>query len=109
MPRHNDMRRCVHMGCVGTQTFHAYPRPPGWGVSSGEGGHVAFQDRTQPAWQCDYDPEHFDPEAADGHLALGMVALGSLASFDPAWDGAVARPLKAAAAQLSTDLGYRAG
>ena len=46
---------------------------------------------------------------ADGHLALGMVALGSLASFDPAWDGAVARPLKAAAAQLSTDLGYRAG
>ena len=43
---------------------------------------------------------------ADGHLALGMVALGSLATFDPAWDGAVARPLKAAAAQLSSDLGF---
>ncbi|RZJ26670.1 MAG: IclR family transcriptional regulator [Haliea sp.] len=43
---------------------------------------------------------------ADGHLALGIVALGSLASFDPAWDGAVARPLSAAARQLSSDLGY---
>ena len=44
---------------------------------------------------------------ADGHLALGMVAVGSLASFDVAWTGAVAGPLKAAAAQLSADLGYR--
>ena len=43
---------------------------------------------------------------ADGHLALGMVALGSLATFDPAWDGAVATPLKAAAARLSGDLGF---
>ena len=43
---------------------------------------------------------------ADGHLALGMVALGSLANFDPAWDGAVARPLQRAARQLSSDLGY---
>lgn len=43
---------------------------------------------------------------ADGHLALGMVALGSLATFDPAWDGAVARPLAAAARQLSRDLGF---
>ena len=45
---------------------------------------------------------------ADGHLALGMVALGSLASFDAAWDGAVARPLAAAARQLSRDLGFEA-
>lgn len=44
---------------------------------------------------------------ADGHLALGMVALGSLASFDVAWDGAVATPLAAAALQLSSDLGFR--
>ena len=43
---------------------------------------------------------------ADGHLALGMVALGSVASFDPEWDGAVARPLAAAARQLSSDLGF---
>ncbi len=43
---------------------------------------------------------------ADGHLALGMVALGSLATFDPTWDGAVARPLAAAARQLSSDLGF---
>jgi DNA-binding IclR family transcriptional regulator len=43
---------------------------------------------------------------ADGHLALGMVALGSLATFDPGWDGVVARPLAAAARQLSRDLGF---
>ena len=45
---------------------------------------------------------------ADGHLVLGMVALGSLATFDPEWDGAVARPLAAAARQLSRDLGFEA-
>ncbi|SDN85512.1 IclR family transcriptional regulator [Polaromonas sp. JS666] len=45
---------------------------------------------------------------ADGHLALGMVALGSLATFDAEWDGAVARPLAAAARQLSRDLGFEA-
>lgn len=43
---------------------------------------------------------------ADGHMVLGMVALGSAATFDAAWDGAVDRPLRAAAAQLSNDLGY---
>ncbi len=43
---------------------------------------------------------------AGGHMALGMVALGSLATFDPSWHGKVAGPLKAAAAQLSADLGY---
>jgi DNA-binding IclR family transcriptional regulator len=43
---------------------------------------------------------------ADGHLVLGMLALGSLATFDEAWDGAVARPLMAAARQLSSDLGF---
>lgn len=43
---------------------------------------------------------------ADGHLVLGMVALGSLATFDPAWDGAVATPLQAAAARLSGELGF---
>lgn len=46
---------------------------------------------------------------ADGHLALGIVTLGSAATFDAGWDGAVARPLKAAAAGLSSDLGYEAG
>ncbi len=43
---------------------------------------------------------------ADGHLALGMVALGSVTTFDTAWDGAVAVPLKAAAARLSDELGF---
>lgn len=43
---------------------------------------------------------------AGGHMVLGMVALGSLSTFDTDWDGAVATPLKAAARQLSNDLGY---
>jgi DNA-binding IclR family transcriptional regulator len=45
---------------------------------------------------------------ADGHMVLGMVALGPTGTFDPAWEGAVARPLAAAAARLSEDLGYAA-
>jgi DNA-binding IclR family transcriptional regulator len=44
----------------------------------------------------------------DGHLVLGIVAMGSVASFDTGWNGAVAAPLRAAAEQLSAELGYRA-
>ena len=43
---------------------------------------------------------------ADGHIALGIVALGPTGPFDPQWSGAVERPLRAAARQLSSDLGY---
>ena len=42
---------------------------------------------------------------ADGHLALGITTLGSVATFDAAWGGAIDAPLRAAAAQLSRDLG----
>jgi DNA-binding IclR family transcriptional regulator len=44
---------------------------------------------------------------SDGHMALGMVALGPSGTFDAEWGGAVDKPLRAAAAQLSSDLGYR--
>ena len=44
---------------------------------------------------------------SDGHMALGMVALGPAGSFDAEWGGAVEKPLRAAAAQLSSDLGHR--
>jgi DNA-binding IclR family transcriptional regulator len=44
---------------------------------------------------------------SDGHIALGMVALGPAGTFDPEWDGEIDRPLRAAANQLSSDLGYR--
>jgi DNA-binding IclR family transcriptional regulator len=43
---------------------------------------------------------------SDGHIALGMVALGPTGTFDPAWDGAVDEPLRAAATRLSRDLGW---
>jgi DNA-binding IclR family transcriptional regulator len=42
---------------------------------------------------------------ASGHMALGLVSLGSVASFDTAWDGAVAHALQRCAQQLSSDLG----
>jgi DNA-binding IclR family transcriptional regulator len=44
---------------------------------------------------------------SDGHIALGLVALGPAGSFDAEWGGAVEKPLRAAAAQLSNDLGFR--
>jgi DNA-binding IclR family transcriptional regulator len=44
---------------------------------------------------------------SDGHIALGMVALGPTGTFDPEWGGTVDRPLRAAATQLSSDLGWR--
>jgi DNA-binding IclR family transcriptional regulator len=43
---------------------------------------------------------------ADGHMVLGIVTMGSAATFDPNWDGAIHRPLRRAAAQLSSDLGH---
>jgi DNA-binding IclR family transcriptional regulator len=43
---------------------------------------------------------------SDGHIALGIVALGPHGTFDADWGGAVDRPLRAAARQLSSDLGY---
>ncbi len=43
----------------------------------------------------------------DGHMVLGIVALGSVATIDSAWDGAVASALRAAATQLSRDLGQK--
>ena len=42
---------------------------------------------------------------SDGHLELGITTLGSIATFDPEWGGAIDAPLRAAAAQLSADLG----
>ncbi len=44
---------------------------------------------------------------SDGHIVLGIVAVGSVATFDPQWQGAVDQPLRAAATQLSSDLGWR--
>jgi DNA-binding IclR family transcriptional regulator len=45
---------------------------------------------------------------SDGHIVLGMVALGATGTFDAAWNGTIDKPLRAAAARLSSDLGYRA-
>lgn len=43
---------------------------------------------------------------ADGHLALAITTLGPVATFDSRWGGAIDRPLRAAAEQLSRDLGH---
>jgi DNA-binding IclR family transcriptional regulator len=44
---------------------------------------------------------------SDGHMALGVVTLGPSGTFDSEWGGAVERPLREMAAQLSKDLGHR--
>ena len=44
---------------------------------------------------------------ADGHIAVGIVALGPTGTFDASWGGAVEKPLRAMARQLSSDLGWR--
>ncbi len=43
---------------------------------------------------------------ADGRLAMGITTLGSVATLDVSWGGAIDAPLRAAAAQLSSDLGW---
>ncbi len=44
---------------------------------------------------------------SDGHMVLGMVTLGPAGIFDAAFGGTVEAPLRAAAVQLSSDLGWR--
>jgi DNA-binding IclR family transcriptional regulator len=44
---------------------------------------------------------------SNGHIALTMAALGPTDIFDAQWGGAVDRPLRAAARQLSSDLGWK--
>ena len=44
---------------------------------------------------------------ADGHIAVGIVTLGPTGTFDASWGGAVDKPLRAWAKQLSSDLGWR--
>jgi len=43
---------------------------------------------------------------SDGHLVLAMVSLGPTSSFDAAWSGPPATALRAAAQQLSAELGH---
>jgi hypothetical protein len=42
-----------------------------------------------------------------GHMAPDQLAIGPAGSFDAHWGGALDRPLRAAAARLSADLGHR--
>jgi DNA-binding IclR family transcriptional regulator len=41
-----------------------------------------------------------------GHLVLGITAMGPEATFDNDWNGKVAKPLRACAAEVSRRLGY---
>ncbi|MFN3295518.1 IclR family transcriptional regulator [Caldimonas sp.] len=43
---------------------------------------------------------------ADGHIVLAITAMGPQASFDSAWDGRIAVPLKRCAEQISARLGF---
>jgi len=43
---------------------------------------------------------------SSGHLVMGITTLGSIATFDPAYGGAIDTALRATAQQLSADLGH---
>ena len=43
---------------------------------------------------------------SSGHIVMGITTLGSVATFDPAYGGAIDAPLRATAQQLSADLGH---
>ncbi|QKV51668.1 IclR family transcriptional regulator [Comamonas antarctica] len=43
---------------------------------------------------------------SSGHLVMGITTLGSIATFDPAYGGAIDTALRATARQLSADLGH---
>lgn len=42
-----------------------------------------------------------------GHVALVITAMGPSGTFDPAWDGPLARALRDCAGEISTQLGHR--
>lgn len=42
---------------------------------------------------------------ADGHIVLGILVMGPSATFDSAWDGAIATPLKRCALEVSRRIG----
>jgi DNA-binding IclR family transcriptional regulator len=41
----------------------------------------------------------------DGHIVLGVLVMGPSGTFDSAWDGAVAKPLRRCVAEISRRLG----
>lgn len=41
-----------------------------------------------------------------GHIAMGITVMGPEATFDETWDGKIATPLRACAAEVSRRLGY---
>ncbi len=43
---------------------------------------------------------------ASGHLVLGITAMGPEATFDGAWDGRIANPLRECALEISRRLGH---
>ncbi len=43
---------------------------------------------------------------SSGHLVLGITAMGPDATFDSAWDGKIARPLRDCALEISRRLGH---
>jgi DNA-binding IclR family transcriptional regulator len=42
---------------------------------------------------------------AEGHIVLGLLVMGASTTFDSEWDGKIAKPLRAAAAEISRHIG----
>ena len=61
MPRNNDIRLCLHLGCKGVQIFHESAQLPENAVSDTPAPE-AMSDANGPvsAWVCNKKPSHFD-------------------------------------------------
>ena len=63
MPTEGDTKPCTRKGCDGTMTFSTTATAPGSQVGTGlDDGRIAFENRRQPGWLCDKNPEHFHPK-----------------------------------------------
>jgi hypothetical protein len=62
MPKNNDVRLCLHLGCKGVQIFHDSAPLPGNDAGSDTPASKAPSDENGPvsAWVCNKKPSDFD-------------------------------------------------
>jgi hypothetical protein len=63
MPTEGAIRPCTRPGCNGVMRFSTTAKPAGSQVGTGlDDGRIAWENRPQPGWLCNKNPEHFDPK-----------------------------------------------
>lgn len=61
MPRNNDVRLCLHLGCKGVQIFHESALlPENAGSDTQATDSTSDTNGNVAAWVCNKKPSHFD-------------------------------------------------